>query len=200
MTANPIQVIIDHIENTESLYNTLRDNVCPNLDRKRQNKAGREKLHQVLVTFVMKVAMDCAAKQGQPDEWKKLFPSHIREAAGQILLEHYLKGMFLFGKRKVFEKPEVPQEEPPPAEEPPPPEEEPLPPIPENPLELFGDVNKLVKRALNILGDVSTKARFEKELGKLSRVELQLICDDLKLNREGDNETLKQQIIKDFYG
>ena len=52
----------------------------------------------------MKDAINYAAKQDQPDEWKKLFPSYVQQAAGQILLEHDLKGTFLFWKRKVFEK------------------------------------------------------------------------------------------------
>jgi hypothetical protein len=193
-------LLMNHIENTEFLYNILRNNVYPNLDRKRQNKAEREKLHQILVTFITKVAMDYAAKQGQPDEWKKLFPSHVRQAVGQLLLEHYLKGTLLFNKKKNFKKlVSTLQHKETPKALPPPPKEVP-PPIPENPLELFGDVTKLVKRALNILGSVSTKDRFEKEIGRLSRIELQLICDDLKLDREGDNETLKQRIVKDFYG
>ena len=184
---DPIQVLIDHIENTEKFYNALKDNLCPNLNRKRQNRASRETLRQILLSFLVKVATDYAAKQGKPNEWKKLFPSHVREAASQILLEHYLKGMFLFDKtRKVFEPIPEPEEE--------------KPQLPENPLELFGDVNKLVGRALNILGDAESKELFEKSIGKLSKIELQLMCDKLELDREGDKETLKQRIIKDFYG
>ena len=177
-----IETLKKHIEDTEELYNILWDNVIPNLNRKRKEKANRESLRQVLVTYLVRVAKDYAEKQGTPNEWKKMFPSQVREATASMLLEHHKHKLFLFAERKIFEPKE--------------PEPEPVP----DPLEQLGDINKLVKRALNVIGDAETKEEFYQVLSKLSKAELKLICENLGLKVSDEREKLELEIVKDFYG
>ena len=177
-----IEILKKHIEDTEELYKILWDNVIPNLNRKRKEKANRESLRQVLVTYLVRVAKDYAEKQGTPNDWKKMFPSEVREATASMLLEHHKHKLFLFAERKTFEPKE--------------PESEPVP----DPLEQLGDINKLVKRALNVIGDAETKEEFYQVLSKLSKAELKLICENLGLKVSDEREKLELEIVKDFYG
>ena len=179
-----IEILKKHIEDTEELYKVLWDNVIPNLNRKRKEKAERESLRQVLVSYLVRVAKDYAEKQGTPNEWKKMFPSEVREATASMLLEHHKYKLFLFAERKAFE----PKSEPVPA------------PEPVDPFVQLGDINKLVKRTLNVIGDAETKEEFYQVLSKLSKAELKLICENLGLEVSDEREKLEAQIVKDFYG
>jgi hypothetical protein len=93
---SPVEKLISHIRHSRRLYGVLRNNVLPNLNRKRENGCDKGTLNQVLMTFIVKAARDYAVAHGQPEGWSDLFSKDTRKTLALILTEQYEQRSGLF--------------------------------------------------------------------------------------------------------
>lgn len=200
---NSTNLLLKYIEESKVLCDMLRGEILFNLNKKYKKVynpiTSQDKVKQVLTSFAVNAAMNYAHDVGKPDEWSTLFKPKIRRAVAQILREQYESTTGLFsGTSKEITK--LPEEEPQPEEKPT------AKPVEKLDLEDFEDaleqppsyiaVDKLIDR----LDNAASKKRIERLIEGLNKTKLRMICDRLCLADNGSERTLKDRIVKAYWG
>lgn len=182
--------LYNHLEQSEKLYNILRHNLFPRLERKRQAGASQEELFQTLSNFSIKVARDLADTQGQLEQWDSLFNSNVRGVLAQTLLNQFEKNSLLFNKKRLTKKKQKQKK--------------------------IRNTEKVVEKAskysaykggrwdeinsiIYMLDNCASRSKTSRIVSELSAKELKTICDRLCLDTRGDENKLKERIINAYW-